>query len=128
GEAGSQLVVPYSLTTNDMRFVTAPGFSQADDFFQLLRDSFDCLYAEGQDGAPKMMSVGLHCRLAGQPSRLEALRRFILYIHGFERVWIATRLDIARHWAREHPYRGSEPRPSQLGKADFVSRYGSVFE
>lgn len=97
-----QLVVPYTLDANDMRFATAQGFNAGDQFFTYLRDSFDVLYAEGQAGQPKMLSVGLHCRLAGRPGRTAALARFLDYVQGHDRVWLATRLDIARHWHKEH--------------------------
>jgi len=100
-EKRPHLIVPYTLDANDMRFINPQGFGSGDDFFAYLRDSFDCLYDEGAH-APKMMSVGLHCRLAGRPGRAAALRRFLDYIGGFDRVWVATRLDIARHWHREH--------------------------
>ncbi|MBJ3783319.1 allantoinase PuuE [Devosia sediminis] len=123
-----QLIIPYTLSTNDMRFVTAPGFDTGEEFFTALKDSFDCLYAEGQAGAPKMMSIGLHCRLVGQPGRYHGLKKFVDYIRGFDKVWVATRLDIARHWASEHPYLAPEVLPSTLDKADFVARYGSIFE
>ncbi len=95
------LIIPYTLDANDMRFINAQGFGHGDDFFGYLRDSFDVLYAEGAH-APKMMSVGLHCRLVGRPGRAAALARFLDYIGGFDRVWVARRLDIARHWHREH--------------------------
>jgi putative urate catabolism protein len=95
------LIIPYTLDANDMRFINAQGFGNGDDFFGYLRDSFDVLYAEGAH-APKMMSVGLHCRLVGRPGRAAALARFLDYIGGFDRVWVAHRLDIARHWHREH--------------------------
>ncbi len=98
-----QLVVPYTLDTNDMRFATPQGFNAGDQFFTYLKDSFDVLYAEGRAGQPKMLSVGLHCRLAGRPGRTAALARFLDYVQGHDRVWLATRLDIARHWHREHP-------------------------
>jgi OHCU decarboxylase len=123
-----QLIIPYSLSTNDMRFVTAPGFDNGEEYFTFLKDSFDCLYAEGRAGAPRMMSIGLHCRLVGQPGRFQGLRKFVDYIRTFEKVWVPTRLEIAEHWAREHPYIASETIPSQLGKNDFVVRYGSIFE
>jgi putative urate catabolism protein len=101
GPHGPHLIVPYSLDANDMRFINAQGFPDADSFFTYLRDTFDCLYEEGAD-APKMMSVGLHCRLAGRPGRAMALKRFLDHIEKFDRVWVASRLDIARHWHREH--------------------------
>jgi urate oxidase len=122
------LIIPYSLSTNDMRFVTGPGFDNGEEYFQFLKDSFDCLYAEGQAGAPKMMSLGLHCRLVGQPGRFQGLRKFVDYIQGFEKVWIPTRLQIAEHWAREHPFTAPEARPHMLDKQEFVHRYGSIFE
>ncbi len=90
-----QLIIPYTLAANDMRFVTAPGFDSGEEFFQFLKDSFDCLYAEGEAGAPKMMSIGLHCRLVGQPGRFQGLKKFVDYILGFDKVWIPTRLAIA---------------------------------
>ena len=123
-----QLIIPYSLSTNDMRFVTGPGFDNGEEYFQFLKDSFDCLYAEGQAGSPKMMSLGLHCRLVGQPGRFQGLKKFVDYIRTFDKVWIPTRLDIARHWAEHHPYVAREVVPSQLEKAEFVERFGSIFE
>jgi OHCU decarboxylase len=111
-----------------MRFVTAPGFDNGEEYFTFLKDSFDCLYAEGQAGSPKMMSIGLHCRLVGQPGRYQGLKKFVDYIRTFDKVWVPTRLEIAQHWAREHPYQAPDVVPSQLDKADFVSRYGSIFE
>lgn len=99
----AQLIVPYTLDANDMRFATPQGFNSGDQFFTYLKDSFDALYAEGQAGAPKMMSVGLHCRLAGRPGRSMALRRFIEYARSHDRVWFARRADIARHWHEVHP-------------------------
>ena len=101
GPKGPHLIVPYSLDSNDMRFVNPQGFGTGDDFFAYLRDAFDVLYAEG-DSAPKMMSVGLHCRLAGRPGRAAALLRFLDHVGKHDRVWVATRLDIANHWHREH--------------------------
>ena len=95
------LVIPYTLDANDMRFVNAQGFGGGEEFFTYLKDTFDLLYAEGER-APKMMSVGLHCRLAGRPGRAAGLARFLDYIAARERVWIARRLDIAQHWHREH--------------------------
>lgn len=98
-----QLVVPYTLDANDMRFATAQGFNSGDQFFAYLRDSFDLLWEEGRRGAPKMMSVGLHCRLVGRPGRAMALARFLDHVLAREKVWVATRLDIARHWHTHHP-------------------------
>ena len=123
-----QLIIPYTLSANDMRFVTAPGFDNGEEYFTFLKDSFDCLYAEGQAGSPKMMSIGLHCRLVGQPGRYQGLKKFVDYIRGCDKVWVPTRLDIARHWAKEHPYVAPEVLPSQLDRTEFVSRYGSIFE
>ena len=103
GYAKPQLVVPYTLDANDMRFATANGFRCGDEFFSYLKDSFDALYAEGER-APKMMSVGLHCRLAGRPGRSAALARFLDYVQGKRQVWLASRLAIARHWIEHFPY------------------------
>ncbi|HEV7346085.1 MAG TPA: allantoinase PuuE [Devosia sp.] len=123
-----QLIIPYTLSANDMRFVTPSGFENGEAFFQFLKDSFDCLYAEGQAGAPKMMSIGLHCRLVGQPGRYQGLKRFVDYIKGFDKVWVPTRLTIAEHWAEHHPHVAPAIVPSQLDKAEFVERFGSIFE
>lgn len=101
GPNGPHVIVPYSLDTNDMRFINAQGFGTGDAFFVYLRDTFDVLYAEGED-LPKMMSVGLHCRLAGRPGRLSGLARFLDHITKHDGVWVARRLDIARHWIMEH--------------------------
>lgn len=98
-----QLVVPYTLDANDMRFATAQGFNSGDQFFAYLRDSFDLLWEEGKRGAPRMLSVGLHCRLVGRPGRALALARFLDHVLAREKVWVATRLDIARHWHTHHP-------------------------
>ncbi|WP_341213036.1 allantoinase PuuE [uncultured Limimaricola sp.] len=122
-----QLIVPYTLDANDMRFATPQGFNSGDQYFSYLKDSFDCLYAEGAEGAAKMMSVGLHCRLVGRPGRAQALRRFIDYAQGHEGVWFATRLQIAEHWAKVHPPVSRE-RPSEMNRETFVDRFGGVFE
>ena len=100
---GPQLIVPYTLDANDMRFATNQGFNSGDQFFAYLRDSFDVLYAEGE-AAPKMMSVGLHCRLVGRPGHAAALARFLDYVQSHDAVWVATRADIARHWRERFPY------------------------
>jgi putative urate catabolism protein len=97
-----QLVVPYTLDVNDMRFATAQGFNSGEQFFQYLKDSFDTLYEEGAK-SPRMMSVGLHCRLAGRPGRIRGLERFLKYATAKPKVWIARRIDIARHWLKTHP-------------------------
>jgi putative urate catabolism protein len=102
GAKEPHLIIPYTLDANDMRFVNAQGFGGGDEFFQYLKDSFDTLYAEGAE-TPKMMSVGLHCRIGGRPGRAAALARFLDYVQEHDRVWVATRLDIAHHWYREHP-------------------------
>jgi putative urate catabolism protein len=96
------LIVPYTLDANDMRFATAQGFNSGDQFFAYLRDTFDVLYAEGEI-CPKMMSVGLHCRLAGRPGRFAALRRFLDHVQLHDKVWVCRRVDIARHWQANHP-------------------------
>jgi len=101
------LIVPYTLDANDMRFATAQGFNSGDQFFTYLKDGFDYLYAEGGKGSPKMMSVGLHCRLAGRPNRSAALARFLDYVAGHEKVWLPRRIDIAWHWHAHH-----KPDPS----------------
>lgn len=101
-----QLVIPYTLDANDMRFCSAAGFVTGDSFYTYLRDSFDVLYAEGAD-RPRMMSVGLHCRIAGRPGRFGAVERFLKYVRSHDQVWIARRADIARHWQRQHPAPGS---------------------
>ena len=102
GEAKNHLVIPYTLDTNDMRFATPQGYNSGEQFFQYLRDSFDVLYREGEQ-TPKMMSVGLHCRIIGRPGRFAALQRFLDYIQQHDRVWICRRVDIARHWIDNHP-------------------------
>ncbi|OBT28599.1 MULTISPECIES: allantoinase PuuE [Vibrio] len=98
-----QLVIPYTLDVNDMRFSTAQGFNSGEQFFQYLKDTFDTLYMEGET-APKMMSVGLHCRLIGRPGRIAALRRFLDYVKEHDSVWLCRRIDIANHWHQHHPY------------------------
>ncbi|MGQ7262125.1 allantoinase PuuE [Vreelandella sp. V005] len=102
GDSHTHLVVPYTLDSNDMRFASPQGFNTADHFFNYLRDAFDVLYAEG-DEAPKMLSIGLHCRLIGRPGRFRALQRFLDHIETHDRVWVTRRVDIARHWAEHHP-------------------------
>jgi putative urate catabolism protein len=110
GTVVPRLVVPYTLDTNDMRFALPQGFAQAEDFFIYLRDSFDALYAEGDpngQNAPKMMSIGMHCRLLGRPGRLVALQRFLDHVAKHDKVWVCRRLDIARHWQATHPFKAA---------------------
>ena len=107
GSVVQQLIVPYTLDTNDMRFSSAQGFAQGDDFFKYLKDSFDVLYAEGDpqgDNSPKMLSIGMHCRLLGRPGRIRSLQKFLDYIQNHNHVWICRRLDIAQHWRKTHPH------------------------
>lgn len=107
GTVVPHLIVPYTLDTNDMRFGLPQGFSQGDDFFTYLRDSFDVLYAKGDpDGLnrPKMLSIGMHCRLLGRPGRIRALQRFLDHVQQYEHVWICRRIDIARHWKQIYPF------------------------
>jgi len=107
GRIDNHLVVPYTLDTNDMRFASAAGFPSGEQFFAHLRDAFDVLYAEGVDGAPKMLSIGLHCRIVGRPARLASLERFLDHVQGHEKVWITRRIDIANHWRKTQPVVGS---------------------
>jgi OHCU decarboxylase len=122
-----QLVIPYTLEANDMRFATAPGYIEGEQFFTYLKDSFDTLYAEGQDGRAKMFSIGLHCRLIGRPGKIAGLIRFLDYAQRHQDIWFARRIDIARHWAATHPHRRIE-RPSQMTRDRFVTRFGGIFE
>ena len=102
GPRGPFLIIPYTLDANDMRFATPQGFNAGDQFLSYLKDSFDTLYAEGEAGAPKMMSVGLHCRLVGRPGRAAALARFLDYVASKDKVWLPRRIDIAWHWHANH--------------------------
>jgi len=102
GPHGPHLIIPYTLDANDMRFATPQGFNSGDQFYSYLKDGFDYLYEEGREGAPKMMSVGLHCRLVGRPNRAAALARFLDYAASHDKVWIPRRIDIARHWREHH--------------------------
>ena len=122
-----QLVIPYTLEANDMRFATAPGYITGEQFFTYLKDSFDVLYAEGAAGRAKMFSIGLHNRLIGRPGKLAGLQKFLDYAQGHEGVWFPRRIDIAEHWAKTHPHQRIE-RPSQMDRARFVARFGSIYE
>lgn len=138
-----QLIIPYTLDCNDMRFATPQGFNSGQQFYDYLVDTFDTLYAEGQQGQAKMMSIGLHCRLAGRPGRAAALQRFFRYISAHKGVWCATRLDIARHWHELHLHRAAismleAPTPllenhglskfPENSQEGFMTRFGGVFE
>lgn len=123
-----QLIIPYALDCNDMRFATPQGFNAGDQFYAYLRDTFDVLYAEGQAGQAKMMSVGLHCRLVGRPGRMQALMRFLDYIKGIKGVWTPRRIEIAQHWRATHPAPSGRLRPSRMARAEFIDRFGGVFE
>jgi allantoinase len=115
GETIQQLIVPYTLDCNDMRFASAQGFNTADHFFHYLRDTFDVLYAEGED-APKMMSIGMHCRLLGRPGRMAGLIRFLDHVEKHDRVWFTRRIDVARHW------RAFFPPPGVAGQGEGVTQ------
>ena len=122
-----QLIVPYTLDCNDMRFATPQGFNSGDQFEAYLKDTFDVLYAEGQAGQSKMMSIGLHCRLVGRPGRAAALKRAIEYMSTHEGVWFATRQQIAQHWTATHPSQ-PRPHPSEMDQETFVQEFGGIFE
>jgi OHCU decarboxylase len=122
-----QLIIPYTLEANDMRFATAPGYIEGEQFFTYLRDTFDTLYAEGEAGSPKMFSIGLHCRLIGRPGKIAGLKRFLDYANAHKHVWFAKRAEIAAHWAKTHPHKRFA-RPSQMTRDVFVATYGSIFE
>jgi len=110
GAPAPRLVVPYTLDCNDMRFALPQGFANGDAFFAYLRDAFDVHYAEGAE-RPSMMSVGMHCRLLGRPGRLRGLQRFLDHVQRHDRVWVARRIDIARHWTATHPFDPHTARP-----------------
>jgi allantoinase len=124
----AQLIIPYTLDANDMRFATPQGFNSGDQFFAYLKDSFDTLYREGRAGRPRMMNIGLHCRLVGRPGRAAALQRFVDYVKSHDHVWIARRIDIARHWQETHPYVAPVLQPSRMERGEFVKRFGGIFE
>jgi allantoinase len=126
GPKGPQLIIPYTLDSNDMRFAVPGGFNSGDQFYSYLKDSFDTLYAEGST-APKMLSIGLHCRLVGRPGRAASLARFLDYVRGHDKVWVARRIDIARHWIGRHPPAGGW-RPTRLARTLFIERFGAVYE
>ena len=123
-----QLVIPYTLDCNDMRFATPQGFNSGDQFYTYLKDTFDTLYAEGVAGRPKMMNIGLHCRLAGRPGRAAAIAKFLDYVASHDNVWCARRIDIAEHWKSAHPPAKQQVRPADMDKESFIKAYGSIFE
>ncbi|MEX6506430.1 allantoinase PuuE [Jiella sp. M17.18] len=127
GPNGPHLIIPYTLDTNDMRFATPQGFNSGDQFFAYLTDAFETLYAEGAAGSPKLLNIGLHCRLVGRPGRAAALARFLDYVQAKPDVWVARRIDIARHWRERFPYRPGL-RPSRMTQTAFVETFGGVFE
>jgi len=123
-----QLIIPYTLDANDMRFATAQGFNSGDQFYNYLKDSFDVLYAEGVAGFPKMLNIGLHCRIIGRPGRIAALQRFIDYVKSHQHVWFARRIDIAHHWREHHPPPSRSNLPSMLDRETFIKNFGNIFE
>jgi OHCU decarboxylase len=128
GRKRPQLIIPYTLDANDMRFASPQGFNSGDQFFTYLKDTFDTLYEEGRAGRPRMMNIGLHCRLVGRPGRAASLRRFIDYVKSHDRAWLTRRIDIARHWQAAHPYKPAAIRPSQMEREAFMKRFGGIFE
>lgn len=126
-DGSDQLIVPYTMDCNDMRFAIQAGYTNGQQFEDYVKDSFDQLFAEGEAGAPKMLSIGLHCRLIGRPGRAAALKRVIAHMAGHDGVWFATRLQIAEHWAHTHPPE-KRVRPSEMDRETFVAEYGGIFE
>jgi len=122
-----QLIIPYTLEANDMRFATAPGYITGQQFGQYLCDAYDVLWAEGARGAPKMMSIGLHCRLIGRPGKIAGLIKFLDHVAAKGGAWFARRIEIAEHWSKIHPPHNGV-RPSQMDEATFVASYGAIFE
>ncbi len=127
-EGKPQLVIPYALDTNDMRFAAVQGFNSGDQFFTYLKDAFDVIYAEGKAGRPKLLNIGLHCRLVGRPGRAAALQRFIEYVKSHDKVWVARRIDIAEHWKTMHPFTPPKLLLSRMAREEFVRVFGAVFE
>ena len=125
-----QLIIPYTLDANDMRFASAQGFNSGDQFFTYLKDSFDSLYREGAKGKPKMLSIGLHCRLIGRPGRIESLFKFLSYIRGFNDVWYPRRIDISDYWHANYPFDMTlwKRRATALSEQAFIEKFSAVFE
>ena len=126
----SQLIIPYSLDVNDMRFVSPQGFNSGEQFYDYLKDSFDVLYNEGNEGYAKILSIGLHCRIIGRPGRLNSLKKFIDYIKSHDKVWITRRIDIADFWHKNYPFNKENyiQKPCFLNKDNFVKKFGNIFE
>ena len=124
------LIIPYTLDANDMRFANVQGFNSGDQFYTYLKDSFDSLYREGEKGKPKMLSIGLHCRLIGRPGRIESLNKFLSYIKGFKNVWCPRRIDISDYWHAQYPFDiGSwKARATALSEQSFISKFSDIFE
>ncbi|QOL82192.1 allantoinase PuuE [Pseudooceanicola spongiae] len=127
-EGHETLVIPYTMDANDMRFAVPAGFGGPDQFYEHLKNSFDILYEEGEAGSPKMMSIGMHCRLLGRPGRIAALKKFIEYAQSKGDVWFPRRIDIADHWAAVHPNVTPALIPSQMDRDSFVATFGSIYE
>ena len=125
-----QLIIPYTLDANDMRFASAQGFNSGDQFYTYLKDSFDSLYREGAKGKPKMLSIGLHCRLIGRPGRIESLFKFLSYILGFNDVWYPRRIDISDYWHANYPFDMTlwKKRATALSEQAFIAKFSTVFE
>ena len=124
----AQLIIPYTLDANDMRFATTQGFNSWNQFYDYLKGTFDVLYDEGNQGNPKMMSIGLHCRLAGRPGRMKAIQEFVKYVKTHKNVWFAKRIEIADHWKNHHPYIPNRISPYEMSKKEFIKIFGNVFE
>ena len=124
------LIIPYTLDANDMRFANTQGFNSGDQFFTYLKDSFDCLYREGENGSPKMLSIGLHCRIIGRPGRIESLNKFLSYIQSFKDVWCPRRIDISDYWHLNYPFdiETWQSRVTVLSKSDFITKFSNVFQ
>ena len=124
------LIIPYTLDANDMRFANVQGFNSGDQFFAYLKDSFDSLYREGTNGKPKLLSIGLHCRLIGRPGRIESLIKFLSYIQGFSDVWYPRRIDISDYWHTNYPFDMSawQSRVTNLSEQDFIEKLSEIFE
>ena len=124
------LIIPYTLDANDMRFANVQGFNSGDQFFTYLKDSFDSLYREGEKGNPKMLSIGLHCRIIGRPGRIESLNKFLLYIQSIKDVWYPRRIDISDYWHTNYPFDMEtwQSRATALSEQAFIAKFSNIFE